>query len=64
MIKEALDKVREEIPEGVTLVAVSKTKPVASIQEAIIKDSAYSEKIAFRNWPRNMSNYLRISNGT
>jgi len=34
MIKEALDKVREEIPEGVTLVAVSKTKPVASIQEA------------------------------
>ncbi len=34
MIKEALDKVKSEIPEGVTLVAVSKTKPVALLQEA------------------------------
>ncbi len=34
MIREALDKVKSEIPEGVTLVAVSKTKPVSSIQEA------------------------------
>lgn len=34
MIAEALDKVKAEIPEGVTLVAVSKTKPVSLIQEA------------------------------
>jgi len=34
MIKEALDKIKKEIPEGVTLVAVSKTKPVATVQEA------------------------------
>ncbi|GAB5418658.1 MAG: YggS family pyridoxal phosphate-dependent enzyme [Crocinitomicaceae bacterium] len=34
MIKEALNTVRQEIPENVALVAVSKTKPVALIQEA------------------------------
>ncbi|MCR9172872.1 MAG: YggS family pyridoxal phosphate-dependent enzyme [bacterium] len=34
MIKEALEKIKAEIPEGVTLVAVSKTKPVSLIQEA------------------------------
>lgn len=34
MIKEALDKVKSGIPEEVTLVAVSKTKPASLIQEA------------------------------
>ena len=34
MITEALDAVKSGIPEGVTLVAVSKTKPVELIQEA------------------------------
>lgn len=34
MIAEALLKLRNEIPEGVTLVAVSKTKPVSAILEA------------------------------
>lgn len=34
MIKEALQKVKASIPENVTLVAVSKTKPVSMIQEA------------------------------
>jgi pyridoxal phosphate enzyme (YggS family) len=34
MIKEALENVRSEIPEGVELVAVSKTKPISLIQEA------------------------------
>ena len=34
MIKEQLLKVRENIPGNVTLVAVSKTKPVSIIQEA------------------------------
>ena len=34
MIAEALLQLRNEIPEGVTLVAVSKTKPVSAILEA------------------------------
>ena len=34
MIRENLEKIRKEIPENVTLVAVSKTKPVEAIQEA------------------------------
>lgn len=33
-IEENLEKLRKSIPEGVTLVAVSKTKPVESIKEA------------------------------
>ena len=34
MIKENLEKIRATLPKGVTLVAVSKTKPVSDIQEA------------------------------
>lgn len=34
MIKENLSKINHSIPENVTLVAVSKTKPAADIQEA------------------------------
>jgi hypothetical protein len=34
MIKENLEKVRATLPKSVTLVAVSKTKPVSDIQEA------------------------------
>ena len=34
MIKENLEKIRATLPEGVTLVAVSKTKPVSDLQEA------------------------------
>ena len=34
MIKENLNKIKATIPEGVTLVAVSKTKPVSDVQEA------------------------------
>lgn len=34
MIKENLNKVRATVPNDVTLVAVSKTKPVADLQEA------------------------------
>ena len=34
MIKENLNKIKATIPEGVTLVAVSKTKPVSDLQEA------------------------------
>ena len=34
MIKENLQRVKATLPEGVTLVAVSKTKPISDIQEA------------------------------
>ena len=34
MIKENLEKIKTTLPESVTLVAVSKTKPVSDIQEA------------------------------
>ena len=34
MIKENLEKIRSELPKTVTLVAVSKTKPVSDLQEA------------------------------
>ena len=34
MIKENLNKIRATVPEGVTLVAVSKTKPISDLQEA------------------------------
>ena len=34
MIKENLEKIRATMPEGITLVAVSKTKPISDLQEA------------------------------
>ncbi|MFY9243083.1 MAG: YggS family pyridoxal phosphate-dependent enzyme [Polaribacter sp.] len=34
MIKENLEKIKVTLPENVTLVAVSKTKPIADLQEA------------------------------
>ncbi len=34
MIKENLERIRATVPQGVTLVAVSKTKPVGYLQEA------------------------------
>ena len=34
MVKENLEKIRKTVPEGVVLVAVSKTNPVEDIQEA------------------------------
>lgn len=34
MIKENLEKIKATLPEGITLVAVSKTKPISDLQEA------------------------------
>ena len=34
MIKENLEKIKATMPEGITLVAVSKTKPISDLQEA------------------------------
>ena len=66
MVAEQLQNVRAEIrkaceksgrnPEEVTLIAVSKTKPISMIQEAM-------EKIRYRNFAPNTKNFRKISNG-
>ena len=50
MIKENLEKIRATLPEGVTLVAVSKTKPVSDLQEAY--DA--SQRVFGENYPQEM----------
>ena len=50
MIKENLNKIRATIPEGVTLVAVSKTKPVSDLQEAY--DAG--QRVFGENYPQEM----------
>ncbi|MCR4848375.1 MAG: YggS family pyridoxal phosphate-dependent enzyme [Bacteroidales bacterium] len=50
MIKENLNKIKATIPEGVTLVAVSKTKPVSDIQEAY--DTG--QRVFGENYPQEM----------
>ena len=50
MIKENLEKIRATMPEGVTLVAVSKTKPVSDIQEAY--DAG--QRVFGENYPQEM----------
>lgn len=41
MIKDNLDSIRKNIPENVTLVAVSKTKPVEALQEVYNADQRH-----------------------
>ena len=50
MIKENLEQIRATIPEGVTLVAVSKTKPVSDLQEAY--DAG--QRVFGENYPQEM----------
>lgn len=50
MIKENLNKIKATIPEGVTLVAVSKTKPVSDLQEAY--DAG--QRVFGENYPQEM----------
>ena len=50
MIKENLEKTRATVPEGVTLVAVSKTKPISDIQEAY--DAG--QRVFGENYPQEM----------
>ena len=50
MIKENLDKIRATLPKSVTLVAVSKTKPVSDLQEAY--DA--SQRAFGENYPQEM----------
>ena len=50
MIKENLEKIRATLPEGVTLVTVSKTKPVSDLQEAY--DAG--QRVFGENYPQEM----------
>ena len=50
MIKEKLEQIKATIPEGVTLVAVSKTKPVSDLQEAY--DAG--QRVFGENYPQEM----------
>jgi hypothetical protein len=50
MIKENLEKIRATLPEGVTLVAVSKTKPISDLQEAY--DAG--QRVFGENYPQEM----------
>lgn len=50
MIKENLEKIRAMVPEGVTLVAVSKTKPISDLQEAY--DAG--QRVFGENYPQEM----------
>ena len=50
MIKENLEKIRATVPESVTLVAVSKTKPISDIQEAY--DAG--QRVFGENYPQEM----------
>ena len=60
MLKENLTQVEEKIDAAcrragrdrseVTLIAVSKTKPVSTLKEAMISASVYLEKTRCRSW--------------
>ena len=50
MIRENLEKIRATVPEGVTLVAVSKTKPISDLQEAY--DAG--QRVFGENYPQEM----------
>ena len=73
MVAEQLQNVRAEIrkaceksgrnPEEVTLIAVSKTKPISMIREAMDAGQTIFEKIRYRNFAPNTKNFRKISNG-
>ena len=57
-IKENIEEIVKTLPEGVRLIAVSKTKPVEYIEEAYAGGQR-----AFGEWLLNTGNCPRISNG-
>ena len=73
MVQENLKTVRERIeaacrrvgrdPDEVTLIAVSKTKPVEMMRKLMMQGSGISEKIKFRKLPGNMRRCLATCGG-
>ena len=63
-IRSQLSDVRETLPEGVTLVAVSKTHAPALIEEAYAAGQRIFGESRRRSWPQNTKRCPRTSNGT
>ena len=59
-IVENLKEIAGSLPEGVKLVAVSKTKPVEAIEEAYRQGREYSGKTGYRNWRRSTRYFPKI----
>ena len=62
-IKENLDQIKSYVPEQVTLVAVSKTKPISDLWEAYNAGQRILGKIKSKKWLRNMKTCQKIFNG-
>ena len=57
---DALNSIRAELPESVTLVAVSKTKPIADIIEVYAEGLEILARTESPNWLKSTENYLKI----
>jgi len=62
-IAKNLLRIKQSIPSNVTLVAVSKTKPIEDLQEAIMRVKEFLVKIKFKKWSKNMIFYPKTFNG-
>ncbi len=63
-IKENLISFKKQLPDYVSLVAVSKTKPVSDIMEAYEAGQRDFGEIRFRKWSINMMSFPKIYSGT
>ena len=66
-VKENIKKACEQAgrsQEEVTLLAVSKTKPVDMLMDVYHAGARTSERIKYRNWWTRYHSCLRISDGT
>ena len=59
-IVENLKEIAGSLPEGVKLVAVSKTKPVEAIEEAYEAGQRVFGKTGYRNWRRSTRYFPKI----
>ena len=60
-IVENLKEIAGSLPEGVKLVAVSKTKPVEAIEEAYgAGPRVFGENTGYRNWRRSTRYFPKI----
>ena len=63
MIKDNLHKIKNSISKEITLVAVSKTKPIIDLQNAYNAGQRVLEKIKYKRWLINLMLYQKILNG-
>lgn len=58
-IKDKLERIKKEIPEHVTLVAVSKTKPNEDLLEPMRPGKGFLGKTKCKRWSKNGSIYRK-----